>query len=206
MFAQPKPKADNPVHPFSHFQIFADINNDEVFNAVLKELNLDDIFKNKYQMTVNLHPDVVIEGSYEPYVVIGRYKSPNVELDSTAYRYLWTDLSLQTRLKVLEYEYKYGHSPGKITSKKHFRVFADINKDEIFSYVLFELGLDTVFKDKYQMAVNTAPENGNDPYVVIGKYKSADVEKDRTAYRYLWSNLNLFTRKKILSYEAEFKI
>ena len=82
-----------------YFRIYAEMNLDPVFMQILKEARLDDVFRAKYQMVVNT-------GGREPFIVIGEYKSPDVELDPEAYRYDWLFFSKPVRDRLLKYEKK----------------------------------------------------------------------------------------------------
>lgn len=80
----------------------------------------------------------------------------------------------------------------------HFRIYADIEKYPFFKDILVQAMLDDVFTDKYQLVVNTQPEET--AFIVIGRYNSPDVERDRKAYRYDWLFLSKYLRDKLLNY------
>lgn len=66
-----------------YFRVFAEVKNDAVFKRILQETNLVDVFPEKFQMVLNA-------GGKEPFVVIGRYNSRDVEFDPEAFRYDWS--------------------------------------------------------------------------------------------------------------------
>ena len=58
--------------------------------------------------------------------------------------------------------------------------------------------LDDVFTRKYQIVVNTKPDDK--AFIVIGRFESPDVERDREAYRYGWLFLSRNLREQLLKY------
>ncbi|HMQ80701.1 MAG TPA: hypothetical protein PKE39_03705 [Ignavibacteria bacterium] len=66
-----------------------------MFTRILNETNLEDVFPEKFQLVVNT-------ADKEPFVVIGRYDSPDAELDPNAYRYDWLFFSPAARGMILK--------------------------------------------------------------------------------------------------------
>ena len=88
-------------------------------------------------------------------------------------------------------------SAATAQNTEYFRVFAEVKSDPVFLKILEEARLDDVFKEKYQMVVNTG---GKEPFIVIGAYNSPDVELDWNAYRYDW----LFFSKPVTALALQF--
>ena len=80
----------------------------------------------------------------------------------------------------------------------HFRIYADIERYPFFKDILVEAMLDDLFTKKYQLVVNTQPEET--AFIIIGRYNSPDVEWDRKAFRYDWLFLSKYLRDKLLNY------
>lgn len=78
-----------------YFKVFAEVKNDAVFTRILQETNLEDVFPEKFQMVVNT-------GGKEPFVVIGKHNSRDVELDPEAFRYEWNFFSPAARGMILK--------------------------------------------------------------------------------------------------------
>jgi hypothetical protein len=85
----------------------------------------------------------------------------------------------------------------------HFTVYAVVSENDLFKQILKELYVEDVFTDKYQMVINLKTEYPEKPYIVIGKYDSPNVEKDRKAYRFLWEWLSKETQSRILLYNKK---
>ncbi len=83
----------------TYYRIYADVKNDVVFKMILDETNTIDVFTDKYQIVVNT-------GTKYPFIVVGRYNSPDVEWDREAYRYDWLLLSKQVRDRLTLYRDK----------------------------------------------------------------------------------------------------
>lgn len=82
-----------------YFRVYAEIKNEPVFTRMLQETKLEDVFPEKFQLVVNTRTE-------EPFVVIGRYDSPDVEWDKNAYRYDWLFLSPAVRGMLLKCKHK----------------------------------------------------------------------------------------------------
>lgn len=78
-----------------YFRVYAEVKNEPVFTRMLQETNLEDVFPEKFQMVVNTSTE-------EPFVVIGRYDSPDIEWDKNAYRYDWLFFSPAVRGMILK--------------------------------------------------------------------------------------------------------
>jgi hypothetical protein len=82
-----------------YFRVYAEVRSERVFSKILEETYLYDVFPLKFQMVVNT-------GGREPFVVIGAYNSPDVELDPEAYRYDWTFFTARVRDGILKLKNK----------------------------------------------------------------------------------------------------
>ncbi|MEO8514435.1 MAG: hypothetical protein ABI543_12815 [Ignavibacteria bacterium] len=85
----------------------------------------------------------------------------------------------------------------------YYRIYADVKSDPLFRDILKETRLDDVFMTKFQMVVNTG---GKDPFIVIGRYESVDVEWDPNAYRYDWLFLSKPVRDRLAMYPKKIKL
>ena len=78
-----------------HFKMYVETNKAKCFADLLDEAGFE--YMEKYQVIFN---------EKEDYIIIGRYNSPDLELDSEAARYHWSVFSKKTLLGFLNWKDK----------------------------------------------------------------------------------------------------